>query len=236
MEHRTSFTTKDGTEYSLAWDNETGDGTSMHYLLWEDDVLKLECTHHKLPAPELTEDEFKSSRVPLAFLNCLARTLNDMDVKRQAEEAGGAHATLAQLITPHVALEADQLAYVHSILERGHSIELFVQLQQELAVEDFARTLNSEPTEAPAQPDAAVQYEGQISLDGGKTFRNATPEELERLMKVLFNGGPSKPTEDDEDYVRPAIKGMVPFLRTYYPAIIFATLVVAGVAFAIFGM
>ncbi len=187
MEHSVTFTTKDGTEYRLAYDNETGDRERMHYLLHEDGVLKLECSHHKLP-DNLTEEEFKSVVVPLAFLNCLGRTLNDMAVRREAAESGDElAATMAQLIRPHVALEPDQLDYVRSILERGHSIELFVQLQQELQIEQFARQLNAEP----AQPkrdgtEEDVPVEAQVSDDGGRTFRAATSEELEQLGSLLF--------------------------------------------------
>lgn len=161
MEHSTSFTTKDGTEYKLTYDNETGDGTRMHYLLHEDGVLKLECSHHAVPGG-LTEDEFKSAIVPLSFLNCLGRTLQDLMVKEMAERSGDPMAAeLAKLITPHVSLEPDQVEYVHSIATRGHSVELFVQVNQELEVEKFARQLHTEgvigtgwtPPSAPEKED-----------------------------------------------------------------------------------
>jgi hypothetical protein len=141
MEHSVTYTTKDGTEYRLTYDNETGDGTQMHYLLHENGVLRLECNHHALPEG-WTEAEFKSSVVPLAFLNCLGRTLHDLSIKDMAERSGDPTAVeLAKLIRPHVALEADQVEYVTSIMERGHSVELFVQVNQELEVERFARQL-----------------------------------------------------------------------------------------------
>jgi hypothetical protein len=155
MEHSTSFTTKDGTEYKLTYDNETGDGKRMHYLLHEDGVLKLECHHHAVPGG-LTEDEFKSAVVPLAFLNCLGRTLQDLMVKDMAERSGDPTAAeLAKLITPHVSLEPDQVEYVHTIASRGHSVELFVQVNQELEVEKFARALSAEP-----------DYSGVVILPG----------------------------------------------------------------------
>lgn len=144
MEHSVTLHTKDGTEYRLTYDNETSDGTQMHYLLHEDGVLKLECSHHALPV-DLTEEEFKSSVVPIAFLNCLGRTLSDLRTKEEALNSGdGMLAELATLIRPHVALEPDQIEYVTTIADRGHSVELFVQLERELQVERFARQLNTE--------------------------------------------------------------------------------------------
>lgn len=144
MEHSVTFTVKDGTEYRLTYDNETGDGKQMHYLLHENGVLRLECSHHAVPG-DLTEDEFKSSVVPLAFLNCLGRTLSDMAVKQFAEESGDEFAKeLATLVRPHVTLDQAQMEYVNSIATRGHSVQLFVQLNQELEVERFARQLSQQ--------------------------------------------------------------------------------------------
>lgn len=143
MENTTTYTMEDGTEYRLTYDNETDGGQQMHYLLHENGVLKLECRHHALPV-DLTEEEFRSSVVPLAFLNCLGRTMNDIMVKREAELSGDTFTKeLAKLIRPHVALEPDQVEYVSLIAERGHSVELFVQLQHDLEVERFARQLNT---------------------------------------------------------------------------------------------
>ncbi len=157
MEHSVEFTTKDGTEYRLTYDNETGGGEQMHYLLHEDGVLKLECSHHALPG-DLTEDEFKSSVVPLAFLNCLGRTLQELQVKAEAEASDDVFAAeLAKLIRPHVALEQDQVEYVTTILDRGHSVELFVQIQQELQVEQFARQLAGADTKQGEDEDDFVR-------------------------------------------------------------------------------
>lgn len=143
MEHSVTFTVKDGTEYRLTYDNETGDRKQMHYLLHENGVLRLECSHHAVPG-DLTEDEFKSSVVPIAFLNCLGRTLRDMAVKQFAEESGDEFAKeLATLVRPHVTLDQAQMEYVNSIATRGHSVQLFVQLNQELEVERFSRQLNA---------------------------------------------------------------------------------------------
>lgn len=182
VENSVTFTVKDGTEYRLTYDNETGDGKQMHYLLHENGVLKLECNHHALPA-DLTEDEFKSSIVPLSFLNCLGRTLQDMAVKAEAEASGDEFAVeLATLIRPHVTLDLAQMEYVNSIATRGHSVQLFVQLNQELEVERFTRQLSNLST-------------------GQDDYAPANPQGKARA-----------------------------FVATYYPAIVFAVLVVVGVA------
>ncbi len=144
MEHSVEFTTKDGTSYRLTYDNETNHAT-MHYLLHENGVLKVECSHHALPA-EVTEDMFRSAIVPISFLNCVGRTLAEMEVKAQATAVGGLEAEMAKLINPHMALEQRDLDYLLTIAERGHSVELFVQLQQEYQVEEFARQLESANT------------------------------------------------------------------------------------------
>lgn len=161
MENSVTLTVKDGTEYRLTYDNETGDGKQMHYLLHENGVLKLECNHHALPV-DLTEEEFKSSVVPIAFLNCLGRALNDLMVKQEAEESGNPlTAEMGKLIRPHLALEPDQVEYVSSIASRGHSVELFVQLSQELEVERFARQLN-----APADYTLPNELAGRLVTEG----------------------------------------------------------------------
>lgn len=158
MEHSVTLHTKGGTEYRLTYDNETGDGTQMHYLLHEDGVLKLECSHHALPV-ELTEEEFKSSVVPIAFLNCLGRTLSDLRTKEEALNSGdGMLAELATLIRPHVALEPDQIEYVTTIADRGHSVELFVQLERNLQVERFARQLNAVAEVVESRPVGVRQF------------------------------------------------------------------------------
>ncbi len=186
MENSVTFTVKDGTEYRLTYDNETGDGTRVHYLLHENGVLKLECTHHALPEG-LTEEEFKSSVVPLSFLNCLGRTLRDMSIIAEAEEGGNPFtAELAKLIKPHVPLDQHQMEYVNSIATRGHSAELFVQLMQELQVERFAQQLNAEVTDVrvvaevkssrfptwvpPTLWSAGVVLVSVIAIFGGKLF------------------------------------------------------------------
>lgn len=197
MEHSVTFTVEDGTEYRLTYDNETNGGEQMHYLLHENGVLKLECSHHAIPG-DLTEEEFKSVIVPMSFLNCLGKNIEAKHVKAMAEASGDTRAmTLAQLIRPHVALEQDQEEYVESIAARGHSVELYVQLVQELEVERFARQLNAEPA-------------------------NAT--------YVLPNELAGRGTEDEEDYVRPAVATKVrQFWLTYWPAIVWSLVVVGGV-------
>jgi len=188
MEHSVTLKVKDGTEYRLTYDNETGDGKQMHYLLHEDGFLKLECMHHAAPR-DLTEEEFKSSIVPLAFLNCLGRTLSDMAIKAEAEAGADEFVKeLAVLIRPHVALDQAQLEYVNTIAERGHSVQLFVQLTQELEVERFARSLNNLTT---AEDGTVIVIDGEVT---------------------------AKPI------------GVLQFVATYYPAIVWVLAMALGLA------
>lgn len=158
MENSITLTVTDGTEYRLTYDNETGD--KMHYLLHENGVLKLECNHHTLPG-DMTEEEFTSAVVPMAFLNCLGRALYDTQLKQEAEgykDASPMAYELAKLLKPHLPLEPDQVEYVSSIEERGHATELFGQLAREWQVERFARQLNAElpDVEEPAEVSRPV--------------------------------------------------------------------------------
>ncbi len=210
MEHSVTYTMDDGTEYRLTYDNETGVGESMHYLLHENGVLKLECTHHRLPG-DLTEDDFKSVIIPGSFFTCLGRNI-EATLQRQAIESldeDDPMRKMLPLIRDHVQLKPHESEYLTTVVERGHSVELFVKLAQEAEVERFSRELNQDPAEMDAD-------RGVISTDGGKTFRKATPEELELIADALT--GKLVQAEPKA----PAV--------SHWPAIVWALFVVAGIA------
>jgi len=109
VEHSVTYLVEDGTEYRLTYDNETGDGTQMHYLMHENGVLKLECTHHALPQGLLDEELFKSSIVPGAFFNCLGRAMQEYEHMRELVDTGSkALVRLAGMMQPHITLTCEQ--------------------------------------------------------------------------------------------------------------------------------
>lgn len=153
MEHSVTYKMDDGTEYQLTYDNESGD--QMHYLLHEDGVLKLECKHHALPG-EMDETQFKSVVVPGLFFTCIGKNIQAEAQRRFIrEENDPVMNRMLPLISDHVQLQPHESEYLESIVERGHSVELFVQLAQEAQVERFSRQLSEEP-----------DYTGTVVLSG----------------------------------------------------------------------
>lgn len=148
MENTITYTMDDGTEYRLTYDNETGDGAQMHYLMHENGVLKLECKHHAVPGG-LTEEDFRSVRVPGAFFNCLGRNLL-VSAQVQLLKASGdpSLVQLAEFVRPHVALTPVEEEWLETVADRGHSVEIALQLAREAEVERFVAQLN--PITAPA--------------------------------------------------------------------------------------
>lgn len=160
MQHTVEYTVEDGTKYRVQYDNETGDGEQMHYLVWEDDVLKLEVNHHRLP-DGLTEEMFKSTVVIGAFWNCFSRALQEHKQKAEMAEEGGAYARLANLISPHMTLRPEHLAWADTLISRGHDIELLVKVAEDAQVEQFARQLEGGPVEVEvheSQPVGVRQF------------------------------------------------------------------------------
>lgn len=143
MQHTVEYTLDDGTKYRVQYDNETGDGGQMHYLVWENDVLKLEVNHHRLPEG-LTEEMFKSTVVVGAFWNCFSRALQEHRQQAEMAEAGGAYARLANLVTPHMTLRPEHIAWADTLLDRGHDVELLVKVLEDGQVERFAQQLDTE--------------------------------------------------------------------------------------------
>lgn len=149
MEHTITYTVDDGTTYRFQYDNETlppepGRPAQMHYLVFEDGLLKLETWHHALPG-DLTEDDFRSTVVLGAFFNCLGRTMREIEQKEQLESSPiHAYKQLATLIDPHMRIRGEQAEWVRTVMERHHDAELYVKLAQDAEVERFARQLNGE--------------------------------------------------------------------------------------------
>lgn len=143
MQHTVEYTVDDGTTYRVQYDNETGDGEQMHYLVWENDVLKLEVNHHRLPEG-LTEEMFKSTVVIGSFWNCFSRALQEHKQKALMAEEGGAYARLANLVTPHMTLRPEHISWADTLMDRGHDVELLIKVVEDAQVERFAQQLDTE--------------------------------------------------------------------------------------------
>lgn len=166
MENTVTYTMDDGTEYRLTYDNETGNREQMHYLLHENGVLKLECQHHALPG-DMTEEEFRSSLVPSAFFNCLGRNIIAQEQRQMMEASGNEHLSqLAAFVRPHVTLTPEGGAWLTTVVDRGHSVEIALQLAKEQEVERFARQLSAQPDYTPG----FIELAGRAGDEDGEDY------------------------------------------------------------------